>query len=158
MKILPRVVLLLSSTTLLAQTKPQIFSKVYVGTDGLACRRCGWKRSRRVQGEGPGRSQRPETIPRQVGSCTRTISAPYSIPIGLVVYRGGKTLLLGDGLMIYDWCFVGQDEQIAMSTGSIHGMESRHLILYDTASGRQRKEWRGPENANPLTWAKGLEQ
>jgi hypothetical protein len=44
----------------------------------------------------------------------------YSIPTGLAIYQASRKRLLGDGLMIYDWSFVGEGSQIAVSTGTVH--------------------------------------
>ncbi len=82
----------------------------------------------------------------------------YSIPTGLAIYRAGKKRLMGDGLMIYDWCFVGEGTQVALSTGTVHGMTSRHLILYDIRSGRLLQEWNGDSDATFPIWAKDLKQ
>jgi hypothetical protein len=46
----------------------------------------------------------------------------YSIPTGLAIYQAGRKRLLSDGLMIYDWSFVGEGSQVAVSTGAVHGM------------------------------------
>ena len=70
----------------------------------------------------------------------------------------GKKRLLGDGLMIYDWCFVGEGAQVALSTGTVHGMTSRHLALYDVRSGRLLQEWNGDPDATSPIWAKDLKQ
>jgi hypothetical protein len=64
-----------------------------------------------------------------------------TIPTSLAIYRAGKKHLLGDGPMIYDWCFVGEGTQVALSTATVHGMTSRHFALYDTRSRRLLQKW-----------------
>jgi len=81
----------------------------------------------------------------------------YSIPTRLLIFRADKKLRLGDGLMIYDWCFVDGSARVAVSTGTVHGMVDRHLLLYDASSGQQLQEWNGKDDEAPPPWAKDLE-
>jgi hypothetical protein len=132
----------------LAQSAPKTLQKVYIGSDGLAhvVDADGKdltlpKEKDQVEISEPKLSPDKQTagwLVHQDNCCTS-----YRIPTRLAIYRAGKERILGDGLMIYDWCFVAGGVRIAMSTGTVHGMESRHLLLYDTRSGRQLEEWNG---------------
>jgi WD40 repeat protein len=82
----------------------------------------------------------------------------YPIPSRMAIYRAGKMRFLGDGQMIYDWCFVGNGTQVAISSGTVHGMTSRHLTLYDVRSGRLRQNWNGDDSVASPPWAKDLKQ
>jgi hypothetical protein len=156
------VAVLAAASVVLAQA-PVTYTKVYVGKDQLAhvVDSSGKdvavpKEKEQVDVSEPKLSPDKRTagwLVHQDNCCTS-----YSIPTGLAVYRDGKVRqLLGDGLMIYDWCFVGQGEQIAMATGTVHGQTDQHLLLYETSTGKQLKEWNGPEDATPPEWAKGLQ-
>jgi hypothetical protein len=60
--------------------------------------------------------------------------------------------------MIYDWCFVEGGTNVAMSTGTVHRMETRHVLLYDARSRHQLQEWNS-DSGQPLPpWAKDLER
>jgi len=160
-KVLVVVTILTIGAAVPAQTQPVTFVKVYVGADKLA---------HVVDAKGkdvaiPKEKEQAEVSEAKLSPDKQTagwlmhqdnLGESYSIPVGLVIYRAGKKRLLGDGLMIYGWCFVGQGEQIAMSTGTVHGMTGQHLLLFETTTGRQLKEWNGPEDATPPEWAKGL--
>jgi hypothetical protein len=146
-----------------AQTKPVALAKVYVGKDNLAHLVdingkdvAMPKEQDQVDVSEPKLADDKQTagwLIHQDNCCTS-----YSIPTGLLVYREGKKLNLGDGLMIYDWCFVGGGSKVAMSTGTVHGMETRHLLLYDARSGQQLQEWNS-DSGQPLPpWAKDLER
>jgi hypothetical protein len=82
----------------------------------------------------------------------------YAIPTAVAIYTAKKTSLLGDGLMVYDWCFVGEGSQVALSTGTVHGMTSRHLLLFDSRSAMLLEEWNEEMGEALPTWAKGLSQ
>ena len=161
-KLLASAALLLTSL-LSAQTKPVALSKVYVGKDNLAhlVDTNGKdvampKEQGQVDVSQPKLADDRQTagwLLHQDNCCTS-----YSIPTGLLIYRAGKKLNLGDGLMIYDWCFVEGSAKVAMSTGTVHGMETRHLLLYDARSGRQLQEWSGDSDKTPPTWATDLKQ
>jgi hypothetical protein len=60
--------------------------------------------------------------------------------------------------MIYDWGFVGEGSQVALSTGTVHGMISRHLLLYDSRNGQMLQECSGDLDKAAPTWAKDLAQ
>jgi hypothetical protein len=150
-------------SVLVAQSKITALAKVYVGADGLAHVVDGRAKDTPIHKE---KNQAGVSSPKlaadkqaagwlieQENCCTS-----YTIPTILAVYRGGKMRLLGDGLMIYDWCFVGEGVQVAMSTGTVHGMTSRHLRLYDVRTGRVLQEWNGAPDASAPNWAKGLQQ
>jgi hypothetical protein len=145
-----------------AQSKPTTFTKLYVGSDGLAHLVDDMgkdvampKEKEQVAVSAPKLSPDKQTagwLLEQENCCTS-----YPIPTGLAVYKTGKKQLVGDGLMIYDWCFVG-GEQVAMSTGTVHGMTERHLLLYEVSSGRLLQEWTEKPDASAPDWAKELRQ
>jgi hypothetical protein len=161
-KLLASAALLLTSL-LSAQTKPVALSKVYVGKDNLAhlVDTNGKdvampKEQDQVDVSQPKLADDKQTagwLIHQENCCTS-----YSIPTGLLIYRTGKKLNLADGLMIYDWCFVDGGAKVAMSTGTVHGMETRHLLLYAARSGRQLQEWSGGFDKTPPPWAADLKQ
>jgi hypothetical protein len=70
----------------------------------------------------------------------------------VAIHTAKKTRLLGDGLMVYDWCFVGEGLQVALSTGTVHGMTSRHLLLYDSRSALLLEEWNEEMGEALPTW------
>lgn len=82
----------------------------------------------------------------------------YTIPTGLAIYKAGKLRRLGDGLMIYGWCFVDEGSHVALSTGTVHGMTSKHVELYEASTGRLVQEWNGDPATTPPDWAKDLSQ
>jgi hypothetical protein len=150
-------------SVLFAQSKPTTLAKVHVGSDGLVHVVDDLGKDRTIQKE---KNQAAVSAPKlsadrqtagwlieQENCCTS-----YTIPTSLAIYRAGKMRLLGDGLMIYDWCFVGEGAQVALSTGTVHGMTSRHLSLYDIRSGRLLQEWNGDTDAASPIWAKDLKQ
>jgi hypothetical protein len=161
-KLLLSVALLLTPF-LSAQTKSVALAKVYVGKDNLAHLvdtngkdLAMPKEQGQVEVSEPklaGDRQTAGWLIHQDNCCTS-----YSIPTGLLIYRAGKKLNLGDGLMIYDWCFVDGGAKVAMSTGTVHGMETRHLLLYDARSGRKLQEWSGGSDKTPPPWAADLKQ
>jgi hypothetical protein len=145
------------------QSKPTTLVKVYVGSDGLAHvvdskigDRAIPKEANQVAVSAPRLAVDKRTagwLTEQDNCCTS-----YTIPTGLIIYRAEKKRFLGDGLMIYDWCFVGEGSQVALSTGTVHGMTSRHLLLYGTRNGKLLREWWGDPGKTPPEWAKGLTQ
>ena len=150
-------------SVLFAQSKPTTLAKIYVGSEGLAHVVDDNGKDTAIHKE---KNQAAVSAPKlsadrlaagwlieQENCCTS-----YTIPTSLAIYRAGKKRLLGDGLMIYDWCFVGEGAQVALSTGTVHGMTSRHLILYDIRSGRLLQEWSGDPGVTSPIWAKDLKQ
>jgi len=154
---------LILASTLLAEPKPPRLLKVYVGSDGVAhvvdIKGNDFaipKEKEQVGVSAPKLSPDKQTagwLVQRENCCTS-----YTIPSSVALYRGGKTRILGDGLLIYDWCVVGEGLQVALSAGTVHGIESRHLILYDVRSGRQLSEWNGDPGASGPLWAKDLNQ
>jgi hypothetical protein len=157
------IMTLAAASVLFAQPKPVALVKVYVGSDGLA---------NVVDGKG-----KDVAIPKEKTQVA--ISAPklapdkqsagwlilrencctsYPIPTSVAIHTAKKTRLLGDGLMVYDWCFVGEGSQVARSTGTVHGMTSRHLSLYDSRSGMLLEVWNEEMGEALPTWAKDLSQ
>jgi hypothetical protein len=146
-----------------AHSKPTTLVKVYVGSDGLAHVIDSKRKDRAIPKE---KNQVAVSAPKlaadkqtagwlieQENCCTS-----YSIPTGLAIYQAGRKRLLGDGLMIYDWSFVGEGSQVALSTGTVHGMISQHLLLYDSRNGQMLQEWSGDLDKAAPTWAKDLAQ
>ena len=70
----------------------------------------------------------------------------------------GRKQIISDGLMIYDWAFVGGGREVALSTGVVHGATRRTLSLYDVHSGRRLASWTGDAKATPPRWALRLRQ
>jgi hypothetical protein len=146
-----------------AQSKPTTFTRIYVGSDGLAHLvddtgkdMAMPKEKEQVSISTPKLSADKQTagwLIEQENCCTS-----YPIPTGLALYKAGKKRVIGDGLMIYDWCFTGGGAQAALSSGTVHGMTERHLLLYDVSSGRLLQEWNGAPDASPPDWAKDLKQ
>jgi hypothetical protein len=155
--------ILAGSVMFSAQTAPGTLDKIYVGRDGLAHvvdasgkDTAMSKEKDQVEVSQPKLSTDRRTaawLVHQDNCCTS-----YTIPTRLAVYHGGKKRILGDGLMIYDWCFVADDSHIAMSTGTVHFMQSRHLLLFDIPSARRLQEWTGAQDETPPSWAKNLKQ
>jgi hypothetical protein len=150
------------ASVLFAQPKATALVKVYVGSDDLA---------HVVDGQG-----KDVAIPKEKAQVA--VSAPklapdkqsagwlilqdncctsYPIPTSVAIYTAKKTRLLGDGQMVYDWCFVGEESQVALSTGTVHGMTSRHLLLY-SLSGMLMEEWNEEMGEALPTWARDLTQ
>jgi hypothetical protein len=137
---------LAAASVLFAQPKPIPIVKVYVGSDGLA---------HVVEGKGKDAAIPKEKIQVAVSApklapdkrtagwliLQENCCTSYPIPTSVAIHTAKKTRLLGDGLMVYDWCFVGEGLQVALSTGTVHGMTSRHLLLYDSRSALLLEEW-----------------
>lgn len=82
----------------------------------------------------------------------------YPIPTRLALYRDGKKIVISDGWVIYDWTFVKDGAQVALSTGTVHFFEGRHLLLFDTLTGKRLQEWSGSADDQAPDWAKDLTQ
>ena len=83
----------------------------------------------------------------------------YPIPLTLVIYRSGRIVRrIQPGLMIFDWSFVEGASKIALSSGTVHGMTSRSLSLYEVRTGRLLERWEGSFEEAPPLWARGLSQ
>jgi hypothetical protein len=146
-----------------AASKPARLTKVYVGSDGVAHvvdskgkDRTIPKENDQVAVSAPKLAPDSQTagwLVEQDNCCTS-----YTIPTRLTIYKAGKKRVVGDGLMIYDWCFVGEGSKVALSTGTVHGMISRHLLLYDSRNGQLLQEWSGDPDKTPPAWAKDLTQ
>lgn len=77
----------------------------------------------------------------------------YPIPTTLVIYRSGRVMQrINDGMMIYKWQFLGHGQEIAVSSGTVHGMNGIHLTLYDSRTGKRLKTWNGDDDAAPPAW------
>jgi hypothetical protein len=155
------VMVLAAASVLFAQPKPVALVKVYVGSDGLAHVVDGKGKDAAIPKE---KTQVAVSAPKlapdkqtagwlilQENCCTS-----YPIPTSVAIYTAKKTRLLGDGLMVYDWCFVGEGLQVALSTGTVHGMTSRHLLLYDSRSALLLEEWNEEMGEALPTWATDL--
>ncbi|MBV8115593.1 MAG: hypothetical protein JO300_12685 [Silvibacterium sp.] len=164
MKVLPFTLALIALCVAVSGQSPSAGLKnVYIGQDGLAhvVDETGKdiavpRESYQVDVTSPQLAPNHRTagwIIEQDNCCTS-----YPIAIGVALYQNGKKRVLGDGLMVYDWCFVAEGAQVALSTGTVHGMTSRHLLLYDTGSGRQLHEWNGDPDAKPPAWGGCLKE
>ncbi len=77
----------------------------------------------------------------------------YPIPTTLVTYRSGRVIQrINDGMMIYKWQFLGRGQHVAVSSGTVHGMNGIHLSLYDSRTGKRLKTWDGNNGELPPTW------
>jgi hypothetical protein len=139
-------------------------ARVYVGPDGLA----------HVVGVADGSDSALAKEPGQVSVADPRLSndrrtagwlveernccTSYPIPERLAVYAVGRKQIISDGLMIYDWAFVGGGREVALSTGVVHGATRRTLSLYDVHSGRRLASWTGDAKATPPRWALRLRQ
>ena len=82
----------------------------------------------------------------------------YDIPLTLVLYRAGMIVqTIAPGQVIYDWQF-WMNDKVAISSGPTHGDFGRHLGLYDIATGKLIKDWRGDHGDTPPVWGRGLRQ
>jgi hypothetical protein len=146
-----------------AQSSSRPFLRIYVGNDGLAhvVDAAGKDVAMRREAGQTGVSF-PHLSPdkrlagwlvEQKNCCTS-----YNIPTRLEIYDGRKTQSIADGLMVYDWCFVSGATEVALSTGTVHGMISRHLTLYSTRTGKILRHWDGDINDSPPKWASSLKQ
>ena len=71
-------------------------------------------------------------------------STSYSVPFTLVVFRPGKPLQhFGSGMMLYDWSFVGDGNQVEFSSGPLHGPGVEHPTheIWDIRTHRKIKQW-----------------
>ncbi len=148
---------------LLAQSKPTTLLKVYVGPDGLAhvVDVKGRDKVIRKEREQVGVSSPKFAADKQTAGWlieSKNCCTSYAIPTRLAIYNDRKKRLLADGLMVYDWCFVDGGLQVAMSTGTVHGMTARHLTLYDTRTGRLLQASDGEPDAAAPPWARELAQ
>ena len=81
----------------------------------------------------------------------------YPIPTTLVVYRHGRIVQrISDGMMIYKWKYVARGGRIAVSSGTVHGMNGIHLTLYDSNSGKRLRTWDGEYDDVPPRWGASL--
>jgi hypothetical protein len=56
--------------------------------------------------------------------------------------------------MVYSWKFLDGGMQIAASIGTVHGMEVRDFVLFDTRTGNELKEWSGTSDQKAPEWTK----
>ena len=77
----------------------------------------------------------------------------YPIPVTLILFRCGKVIQrISTGQMIFRWSFVNNGRQVAVSSGTVHGMEGLHLTLYDSRTGKLLETWNGDETMKPPAW------
>ena len=149
----------LTGTTLLTpQSARAPFSKVYVGSDGLAhlVDATGKdtpfpKEQGQVAVDSPDISEDKQSVGWLVeedNCCTS-----YPIPTGLFVLRSGKKHRLGTGQMVYDWCFIKGGKEVALSAGPVHNPDGQDVVRFDTESGKQLQEWYGDLEAPRPAWA-----
>lgn len=80
----------------------------------------------------------------------------YPIATSLVLFRNGHIVQrLGDGMMVYKWAFRNGSSQVVLETGTVHGMQGRHMLLFSVKTGRQLKVWSGKEGQSP-EWGRAL--
>jgi hypothetical protein len=60
--------------------------------------------------------------------------------------------------LIWDWCFIGAGNQIAISIGPQHGEDGVHFELHDARSGRLLDKSDANSNGKRPLWAIGLRQ
>lgn len=81
----------------------------------------------------------------------------YPIPRALVAYRDGKVIWQYQlELMIYEWRFANGGKKIVLSAGTVHFVQSTHMTLLDTQTGRVLQEWDGMLDEKPPAWGAGL--
>ena len=81
----------------------------------------------------------------------------YPVATSLVLFRNGHVFQrLGDGLMVYKWAFRNGSLQVVLETGTVHGMQGRHMLLFSVETGRQLKEWSGEDGQSPPEWGRAL--
>ncbi len=152
-----------SSVLLAAQNSTPRFRRVYTGHDALAHVVTRSNTDRAIPAE-----------PQQVAVSSPALSADgriagwlvevencctsYPIPVSLVLYSESSHRVIGDGLMIYSWCFVPRTATVAIASGTVHGMQGQNLTLYNIRSGKQVRQWTGDDDAKPPTWAACLDK
>ena len=151
------------TATMFAQPKGSGFRKAYIGAYGLVHVVNGaGKDLPMAKEEGQVSVSSPLVAPdgRTAGWMVEEDNCCTSYPIAtsVAIYSGKGRYLLGDGLMIYDWCYVGDGAEVAVSTGTVHGMTYRHLLLYSAGSGRLLKHWDGDFEATAPVWWRGLKE
>jgi hypothetical protein len=85
----------------------------------------------------------------QVPNCCTS----YPIPVALVLLKCGRVIQhIADGLMVYKWSFLRNGQEVAVSSGTVHGMQGIHLSLYNALTGKLLKTWDGDETDTPPRW------
>ena len=80
----------------------------------------------------------------------------YPIATTLVIYKSGRVIRrIGDGMMLYKWQFLSGGRKVAVSSGTVHGMQGVHLTLYDAVTGRRLSTWDGADSDIPPKWGAG---
>jgi len=147
-----------------AQSANPHFAKVYVAKDGLA-----------HLVDDTGKDIAIAKDPTQVSVDAPKISADgqfagwevdqencctsYPIPTRVAIYSVNGHHLVGDGLMIYDWCFVPGKSQVAISSGTVHGWTGGpNLHLYSAVSGKILGSWHRDPPAKLPDWSTCLKQ
>ncbi len=81
----------------------------------------------------------------------------YPIPTTLIIYSSGRVVQrIADGMMVYKWQFWDGGKQVAVSSGTVHGMNGIHLTLYDARTGKRLKTWDGEDDDVPPDWGVGV--
>jgi hypothetical protein len=81
----------------------------------------------------------------------------YPIATMLVIYKSGRVIQrIGDGMMLYKWQFLDGSRRVAVSSGTVHGMQGTHLTLYDAMTGRRLKAWNGSDASFAPKWGAGV--
>jgi hypothetical protein len=59
-------------------------------------------------------------------------------------------------MMLYKWQFRDGSRRVAVSSGTVHGMQGIHLTLYDAVTGRRLKTWDGEDPSAAPKWGVGV--
>jgi hypothetical protein len=79
----------------------------------------------------------------------------YPVPLVLVVYRDGKPLLrLRDGLMMYDWYFLGGGGEVVFHADTVHFNRAPHAVRVETATGRILERFDGTVDERSPAWTR----
>jgi len=144
-----------------ARCQPIPITKAYIGSDGLAhVERNG--RDRAISNElGQVAVEDLKVASDAVGWLVEQNNCCTSYPVAtsLVIFAAGRKRVFYERQMIYDWYFLGNGEQVALSIGPTHAGPIPHFLLYDTHSGRTLQEWWGSQSNEPIPlWATGLRE
>jgi hypothetical protein len=83
----------------------------------------------------------------------------YPIALTVITYRNRRIMkhIRGEPL-IWDWCFIGTGDQVAISIGPQHGENGLHFELRDARSGRLSAQSDVHSNGKQPPWTSGLKQ
>jgi hypothetical protein len=147
-----------------ALSQPARITRAFIGTDGLAHveRNGGDRAIAKEPGQAAVDSLKVASDGRTVGWLVKqdNCCTSYPIPTRLVVIARSRKFVFSQPQMIYDWYFLGDGEQVALSIGPTHGEAIPHFLLYDTHSGRKLEDWSVASDTHspPPSWTSGLRQ